>query len=89
MGWSGKAGVPCTDDPRMWDLDQGGVDEWATAVAICRGCPRLGACLGELAALEEPPVGAIWAGIPFSKRGEPMTLSSGGQLRIRREQVAA
>lgn len=72
---------PCAAEPAMWDLDQGSVQDWLCAVAICGRCPLLVACGEALAGLPERPVGVIWAGIPFGKRGLPMTLTAGGQLR--------
>lgn len=77
-----RAAVPpptalaCAVDPQSWDLDEGSYRAGVDAQAECFRCPRLSDCRKELSSMvaaDTPPRSMIWAGVPFSHRGRPIT----------------
>lgn len=62
----------CAGTPTAWDLDQGGIDIWAAAIATCWRCPLLDACAtnrDELYPGRAGPKSVIWAGVAYNERG--------------------
>ncbi len=69
----------------LWDLDQGGVSGWFSALRTCQECPVLARCQqsrAELWPMADPrrpaynPRSVIWAGLAYSESGRVLSPTS-------------
>lgn len=78
--------VPCAAQPSAWDLDAGQLGQWLQAIRTCLDCPVLQQCSrlrDQLYPQGNPsrpttgnPRSVIWAAVPYSEVGAPMTPTS-------------
>lgn len=91
--------LPCTEDPTLWDLDQGTLTQWLAALRTCWMCPVLLQC-GQLRDRYYPrgsagrrvagnPRSVIWAGVAYSEDGAPMDPDTLRRYASRRGQIQA